>query len=859
MGQERASGALRTYREKRNFDLTPEPAEGGTANESARAFVIQKHWATRLHYDFRLELDGTMKSWAVPKGPSFDPADKRMAVQVEDHPIAYNRFEGEIPKGQYGGGKVIIWDKGTWVPLEDPHQGYRAGKLKFELRGHKLHGHWTLVRMKGRGQERQQPWLLIKEKDEHAKPAGGYSVVDEMPGSVKGLADRPAPAGAAQPVEAAADGPPPGARKAALPGQLQPQLATLVDQLPGGAAEWIYEIKFDGYRMLARAEAGQVRLFTRNGNDWTHKLAHLEKALQAMEPPDGWYDGEIIMPGERMPADFQALQGAFESSRTGQIVYYLFDLPYCAGYDLREVPLVARREVLRRIVERKPQDKVRFSAVFDAQPQDIVASACRLGLEGVIGKRRDSAYVTRRSSDWIKLKCGRRQEFVIGGFTDPKGSRTGIGALLLGVHQDGRLQYAGNVGTGFNERTLRELRSQLDALAADRSPFGAGSEMPRKAHWVRPELICEVAFGEWTRDQRIRHAVFHGLREDKPATAVTREEPRHDAPVDQPAKAAPKPASRAASKPAAKARTARSATEPGLPPQLRISNPDRVIDPTTGTTKIALVRYYALVAPLMMPHLKARPVSLVRAPDGITGELFFQKHMERYQMAGVRQLDPALDPDHPPYLEVATPQGLLSAAQMNVIEFHTWNAVKGNIGKPDRITFDIDPGEGVVWKQIQEAAQLVRAFLQELGLPAFLKTSGGKGLHVVVPIRRQHGWDTVKDFSLAVVRHMAATLPDRFVAKSGGKNRVGRIFIDYLRNGFGATTASAWSARSRPGLGISVPVGWDELDALKGGAHWTVGSVHERLDAGNQPWAGYEEAHAFLGAAMRKLGFAPQE
>lgn len=848
MADDRPSSALRSYRDKRNFDITPEPAEGGTPNEKARAFVIQKHWASRLHYDFRLELDGTMKSWAVPKGPSFDPADKRMAVHVEDHPISYNRFEGEIPKGQYGGGKVIIWDKGTWIPLEDPRRGYKAGKLKFELRGHKMHGHWTLVRMKGRGGERQEPWLLIKEKDPHAKPSSEYSVVDEMPGSVKALEDRPG--AVAAPREAApVDGPPKGARKAALPAQLQPQLATLVDEAPADPGGWIYEIKFDGYRMLARAERGKVRLITRNGNDWTHKLAHLQEALEAMDLPDGWYDGEIIMPGERVPADFQALQGAFESSRTGNIVYFLFDLPFCAGHDLREVPLVQRREILQRIVERKPQDKVRFSAVFDAQPQDIVASACRLGLEGVIGKRRDSAYVTRRSSDWIKLKCGRRQEFVIGGYTDPKGSRTGIGSLLLGVHdKDGKLHYAGNVGTGFNERTLRELRGKLDAIAVDRSPFGAGSEIPRQAHWVKPQLVCEVAFGEWTRDQRIRHSVFHGLREDKSAKAITREEAQHGAPVDKTAKAAAKkaPAKKAAAPPL-----------PGLPPELRISNPDRVIDPSTGTTKIDLVRYYALVAPVMMEHLKGRPVSLVRAPDGIAGELFFQKHTDRYQMAGIRQLDASLDPDHPPYLEVATPEGLLSAAQMNVVEFHTWNAVKGHIGKPDRMTFDIDPGEGVTWKQIQEAAQLVHAFLGELGLPAFLKTSGGKGLHVVVPIRKQFDWDTVKDFSLAVVRHMAATLPDRFVAKSGGKNRVGKIFIDYLRNGFGATTASAWSARSRPGLGISVPVRWDELDSLKSGAHWTVGTVHERLPEGNAPWEGYDKAHAGLAAAMKKLGFQP--
>lgn len=846
--------ALRTYREKRNFDATPEPAEGGVANEAARSFVVQKHWATRLHYDFRLELEGTMKSWAVPKGPSFDPADQRMAMPTEDHPIAYNRFEGTIPAGNYGAGKVIIWDKGTWIPLEDPHQGMRDGKLKFELRGHKLHGHWTLVRMKGRGNGRADPWLLIKERDGFARPAAEYSVVDEMPDSVQSLADRPEAPEVPGAVAAAASGPPEGAVPAPLPETLQPELAVLVDEPPKDPEGWIFEIKFDGYRMLARAEGGDVKLLTRNGNDWSSRLPGLLDALRSMELPDGWYDGEIIMPGEDVPADFQALQGAFDSAHTERIVYYLFDLPYCAGHDLRDVPLEQRREVLRRIVERKPHPNVRFSEVFDVPARQMLDSACRLGLEGVIAKRRDSGYVCRRSSDWIKLKCKLRQEFVIGGWTDPRGSRTGIGSLLLGVHgDDGELRYAGNVGTGFNEATLKDLRARLDALARTRAPFTAGAGLPRAAHWVDPDLVCEVSFGEWTRDGKIRHAVFHALRSDKPPEAVGIEEAQH---VPAPGKkAAGKP--RRAAKKAANSSAKAQAPASLLPPSLRISNPGRVVDPQSGLTKIDLVRYYALVAPLMMEHLKGRPIAMVRAPDGIEGQLFFQKHLDRYKMAGVAQLDPAIFPGHPAMLEIASPEGLLSAAQMNVIEFHTWNGVKTSIGKPDRMTFDIDPGEGVTWPQIQEAAQLVRAMLEELQLPCFLKTSGGKGLHLVVPLKRQFDWDTVKDFSQAVVQHLARTLPDRFVAKSGPKNRVGRIFIDYLRNGYGATTVCAWSARARPGMGISVPVRWDELTSLKGGAHWTVSTLHTRLDEGNAPWADYEKRRAPLAAAMRKLGFSP--
>ena len=859
--------ALKTYRDKRNFDATPEPAAGGEANEDARSFVVQKHWATRLHYDFRLELEGTMKSWAVPKGPSYDPADKRMAMPTEDHPIAYNRFEGTIPAGNYGAGKVIIWDKGTWHPLEDPHRGFRHGKLKFELRGHKLHGTWTLVRMKGRGNGREDPWLLIKERDGFARSATEYSVVDEMPDSVQALADRPppaapAPAEAAAPQAAPSSGPPEGARPAALPDTLQPQLAVLVDEPPADPREWVFEIKFDGYRMLARVEGGAIQLLTRNGNDWTARLPGLLQALRSMDLPDGWYDGEIIMPGEDVPADFQALQGAFDSQRTEQIVYYLFDLPFCAGHDLRDVPLVERRAVLQRIVERKPHPNVRFSAVFDVPAQQMLDSACRLGLEGVIAKRRDAAYVGRRSSDWIKLKCKLRQEFVIGGWTDPKGSRTGIGSLLLGIHgEDGKLRYAGNVGTGFNEASLRDLRARLDALAQDRSPFQGGTGLPRGAHWVQPQLLCEVSFGEWTRDGKVRHSVFHGLRSDKPPQEIAREPVVHDPPPDQPA-AKPRAGARKAAKPKTKAAAAPAAADGAsalastiLPPTLRVSHPERVVDPQSGITKIELVRYYALVAPLMMEHLRGRPIAMVRAPDGIEGQLFFQKHLDRYKMAGVAQLDPAIFPGHPAMLEIASPEGLLSAAQMNVIEFHTWNGVKRRIGMPDRMTFDIDPGEGVTWAQIQEAAQLVRTMLDELGLPCFLKTSGGKGLHLVVPLKQQFDWDTVKDFSQAVVQHLARTLPDRFVAKSGARNRVGRIFIDYLRNGYGATTVCAWSARARPGLGISVPVRWDELPSLKGGAHWSVATVHQRLDAGNAPWQEYDASRVALAAAMKKLGF----
>jgi bifunctional non-homologous end joining protein LigD len=857
-----AYDSLKAYKAKRNFGITSEPEEGGMPNEAALSFVIQKHWATRLHYDFRIELDGTMKSWAVPKGPSFDTRDKRMAMHVEDHPISYNTFEGQIPEHQYGAGKVIIWDKGIWKPIGDPREGYRKGNLKFELRGHKLRGKWVLVRMKGGkyGSGKQDPWLLIKEKDEHVRPAAEFSVVDEMPDSVAALGmpdDAQARPEARSTAKAGEH--PPGARKSELPESLSPPLATLVDAPPDLDEDWLYEIKFDGYRILARIEGKDIRLITRNGNDWTHRLPNLVAELKKMKLPPCWLDGEIVVADDKGVPDFQALQNAFDNAKTKDIVYYVFDLPYCDGYDLRLAPLTERRARLQQALTQKPSDYVHFSDTFPVSGRDLVASACHIGLEGVIGKRKNSHYaVGRRTADWIKLKCGHRQEFVIGGYTDPQGSRQGIGSLLLGVHENGVLRYAGNVGSGFSDKTLKEVKKQLDAVAADKSPFAASTGIDRRAHWVKPALLAEVSFSEWTRGGHVRQGVFHGLRSDKKADAITREEAVSTRSIESRRKS---PATR---KNAADKATAHSERAAGsgaalpnrLPSDLKVSHPDRVVDPSTGLTKIDLIRYYALVAPLMLPHLKGRPVSLVRAPGGIEGQLFFQKHMED-PFDGINELHPSLDPDHPSLMEVAKTIGLLTAAQMNVIEFHTWNAVKTAIATPDRMTFDLDPGEGIEWPVMQESTLLMRAFLEQLGLKSFCKTSGGKGLHVVVPLKRRYDWDTIKDFSKAIVEHMADTLPMRFVAKSGPKNRVGRIFIDYLRNGFGATTVCAWSVRSRPGLGVSVPIGWDEVNKLHSSAQWSVANIHMRLDKGNTPWDDYDKSAQNVTDAMKLLSFKP--
>ena len=793
------STPLSTYQTKRNFAITPEPAEGGSPALAGLTFVIQKHWASRLHYDFRLELDGTMKSWAVPKGPSYDPHDKRMAVHVEDHPIAYSDFEGTIPEGQYGAGKVIIWDNGTWEPEGDPRKGYKKGELKFTLHGHKLRGRWVLVRMKGRG-EKQEPWLLIKENDAFARPAGEFSVVDEEPDSVREF-DHAA------------------GKRAALPESLSPQLATLVEQPPASPQDWLFEVKFDGYRLLARVQGKDVRLFTRNGHDWSRRLPDLHAELRALKLPDGWYDGEIVVNDAQGRPNFGRLQQAFDAASTDQVLYYLFDMPYHDGEDWRAVPLEQRRARLREVLAAHPSETVRLSEEIGADPATLLAAACQLGLEGLIGKRRDAHYTQRRSRDWVKLKCGQRQEFVIGGYTDPQGSRVGIGSLLLGVYDEaGVLRYAGNVGSGFNDEGLRSLLKTLHEHASDESPFTPARIAGRKPHWVKPALVAEVRFAEWTHSGSVRHAVFVGLRTDKRASTIRREK-AEEAPVDTPA----------------------------------VTHGERVIDKASGITKLELNRYYALVGELMLAHMKCRPLALVRAPSGVGGQLFFQKHADVDKLPGVLQLDAALDPGHPAMLAIASVEGILSAAQWNVVEFHSQNADASKYEQPNRLVFDLDPGEGVGWAGVQEAAQLLRALLEELGLVPFLKTSGGKGLHLVVPIRRGLEWDPVKDFSRAVVEHMARLLPQRFALKSGPRNRVGKIFIDYLRNGRGATTACAWSARARPGLGISVPLAWDELGHVKAGDQWTIRNVQARLDKGNEPWAAYSKSARGLAAAIRRL------
>jgi bifunctional non-homologous end joining protein LigD len=824
---------LSRYQNKRDFDVTSEPSPlCGEALTSIHPplFVVQKHWAGRLHYDFRLELDGVLLSWAVPKGPSYDPREKRLAVHVEDHPVEYAGFEGTIPPGQYGAGTVIVWDRGTWEPQGEPREGLQVGKLVFRLHGEKLAGLWELVRI-AKPEDTQDQWMLFKKRDEWARPLLQYDVITALPDSVVvkplGLAEAREPKSprSARNADSKVDLAEPLA--VPLPDLLRPQLATLAASLPTGD-DWTVETKFDGYRMLARVDKRRARLFTSGGHEWTKKLKNLATEVAKLPLASAWLDGEVVVLRNGIP-DFNALQNAIDDSRDETIVYFVFDLMYLDGRDLRETPLWSRRKRLAELVA-QAGERIRYGENFEGPPAQLFEAAGQLGLEGLVFKWRDAPYVSGRTQTWLKAKCRLRQELVICGFTRRSGASGEVGSLMLGYYDEGRLCDAGSVGTGWNSRTARELWTRLTAIEVPDAPFDVSNVRRRRwsrrtaaeEHWVKPALVAEVAFAEWTPDGHVRAASFKGLRFDKPAGDVTRETGKTVLPA------------------------------PAL--DVKVTHPERVIDPTTGVTKLDLARYYTSVAQWLLPHLKDRPLAMLRAPAGIAEELFFQKHADSTKMPGLKEHDRNLWPSHPPLLTIDTLEALVSAAQMNVVEFHTWNSTVRRLDKPDRVIFDLDPGEGVKWGRIQEAALLVHALLEELGLKAWLKTSGGKGLHIVVPLTPRLDYDAVKSFSRAFVRHLAKTIPERFSATSGSSNRIGRVYVDYLRNGKGQTTVAAFSARARPGMGVSMPVSWEQLSALKGGAQWTVLTAREYLSFQSQdPWADFWSTRQSLASALKRL------
>ncbi|KAF0813643.1 Multifunctional non-homologous end joining protein LigD [Andreprevotia sp. IGB-42] len=909
---------LDRYHQKRNFTRTPEPAGSVGASGQQLQFVIQKHAARRLHYDFRLELDGVLKSWAVPKGPSLNPADKRLAVHVEDHPLDYGRFEGTIPPHQYGAGHVIVWDSGSWTPLGDPHAGYRKGHLRFTLHGHKLAGEWSLVRMKAR-EDGDDNWLLLKADDAEARHGDDADItaahtrsvlsgrdLDDVVAGKKGRKPEAASSSAAAPAGQSGTGtktaaantsrakaartersappvqPAQRTRKqahTALPATLQPQLATLCSCVPDDEDNWLAEIKFDGYRILARCGEDGVQLYSRSGNDWTGRMQPVADALATLDLAGSWLDGEVVAVDESGQIRFQLLQNAFagEGGKIGRLIYYVFDAPWLKGKALAAQPLQQRKSALAAVLAGADAAlPIRYSDHLSGQLQQSFDHACRHGLEGLILKRADSSYHPgARSRDWLKLKCQHRQEFVVGGYTDPAGSRSALGALLLGVHEDGQLRYAGRVGTGFTEKRLAELLARLQPLQRKAAPFArppSGGTL-RGVHWVKPQLVAEVRFAEWTEDHLVRQAAFLGLRDDKDPASIVRESASCALPDEhtrKQAKAAatdtkPAVATRSATQDPATARGKQTSvqkkpacaaqTETAEVAGVRISHASRILFADAGITKGDLARYYQQVADWIVPQLDDRPVSLVRCPEGAAHACFFQRHLTPTlpgMIKGVEIVE-AGSGKTATYMEVDTLAGIVSLVQLGVLEFHTWGARADAPDQPDRFILDLDPAPDVVWPTVIESAHLVRGLLDELGLQSFLKTSGGKGLHLEVPLARTHSWDTVKDFSHAIADHLARVLPARFIAKSTKARRNGKIYVDYLRNSKSATAIAAYSSRARPQAPVAMPISWDQLDGLHSAADFTVQNTPDYLASREQdPWQDYARAAQRITRQMQK-------
>lgn len=823
---------LDPYRRKRDFSITSEP-EGKVAQTPGRSFVIQKHAARRLHYDFRLEMDGVLKSWAVTKGPSLVPGEKRLAVHVEDHPLDYGGFEGNIPKGQYGGGAVILWDRGQWQPLGDADKGYAKGHLEFELQGEKLTGRWHLVRMQKKPNEKRENWLLIKGDDEAARGEDAPDILEERPESVasgrsveevaaeaeEGAAPKRRPKAKAAKAQPAPEID--GAKKAKMPDFVQPALATLRAKAPEGEG-WIHEIKFDGYRLQAHIAEGQVKLLTRSGLDWTDRFGDgLIAALKALPVTTALIDGEVVVEGGNSASSFSALQADLSEGRTDRFVFYAFDLMYLDGFDLRQATLQTRKSRLAAILP--DQGPVRFSSDFTESGDLVLRHACRLSLEGIVSKRLDAPYRSGRGKSWIKSKCSDRQEFVVGGYVPSSATDKAIGSLVLGVYRDGALHHIGRVGTGFKAKVARDLFRQLQALETPDSPFAEklDATQRRGVQFVQPRLVAEVEFRAWTADGHLRHASFRGLREDKPATEVVQESQRKDA-------AAPRR-------------------------RVTLTHPDRIYWPEAGVTKEGLADYYTDVWPYMAPLVVGRPLALVRAPSGITGQRFFQKHARSGLNKHVRQIADPKDKGGEKLISIDDLDGLIGLVQSGALEIHPWGAMNANLGKPDSLTMDLDPGEGVSWQAVIDAAQEVRARLEAAGLNCFVKTSGGKGLHVVAPLKPKASWTALKAFTKAIAAQMAADEPDRFVATITKSKRKGRILIDYLRNQRGATTVAAYSSRAREGAPVSMPLAWEELSPQIGPDHFTVLNATARLNGlVADPWQDFLAAAVPLPAGKGK-------
>jgi bifunctional non-homologous end joining protein LigD len=858
----------------RDFSKTAEPAGAEKTKPSNRLrFVIQKHAATRLHYDFRLELDGVFKSWAVTKGPSLDPADRRLAVEVEDHPLDYGDFEGTIPKGEYGGGTVMLWDRGYWEPEDDPRAGLKKGDLKFTLDGERLKGSFVLVRMKRREREKRDNWLLIKHRDgwsvedhgdlltegETTSVASGRGMEEIAAGKGKGptkfmtgkgrasgkdvwrsnRAEQAEPAPRPAPLRAA---PAPKVR-AALPGFVPPQLAKSVDRPPPGSG-WGHEIKFDGYRLQLRVEKGKGRLLTRAGLDWTGKFKEI--AADAAPLPDGLFDGEACALDANGSPDFPALQAALSDGKTGDLVFFAFDALFVDGEDLRNQPLRDRKARLAEVIRaagKKLEKRIRYVDHFETAGDAVLQSACRMSLEGIVSKRLDAPYRSGRTETWQKSKCRAGHEVVIGGWNGEAGQ---LRSLLVGVHRDGKLVYVGKVGTGFGRDVVRRVLPRLEKAEAAKSPF-TGPGAPRKeahGHWAEPVLVAEIEFAGFTASGMVRQGAFKGLREDKPAQDVEAETP---APVSTEL-AEPHPAPKAPPKTAAGANVVMGVV---------ISNPDKPIWPDDGkggvVTKLDLARYLETVGPWMMQHIKGRPCSIIRTPDGVGGERFFQRHAGKGSSALLTEVK--VFGDHKPYLQVDRLEALAALAQIGAVEYHPWNCQPFQPEVPGRLVFDLDPDEDIPFERVIEGALAVKARLESLGLETFCKTTGGKGLHVVTPLLDGKGktdWPTAKKFAQDVCLTIAADEPDRYVVNMAKAKRKGRIFLDYLRNDRMSTAVAPLSPRGRPLAPVSFPLTWSQVKKGLDPKRWTIRTAPAELKK-TKAWADYCDAERPLKDAIAKL------